>query len=265
MSSSAPKRRLEASREAPTRVTGKRVANRQRRNKRKLLPTPALAGALALIVAGIGSVAISSRTDSNTLDSSYQTISANYSGSNAGDGGDANVDISRDFDRDLLEKQANAQAQQRAQALDQLAAKTQKRAQELKLNQWVLPVTGYQLTASFGQSSSLWSTTHTGQDFAGPSGSTIVSVGGGTVKSAGSAGAYGNRTVITLTDGTDIWYCHQSRIAVQVGQKVDPGETIGYSGSTGNVTGPHLHLEVHPNGGAAVDPMPVLRAHGVNP
>ncbi|MGZ5367510.1 MAG: M23 family metallopeptidase [Aeromicrobium sp.] len=265
MSSSAPKRRLEVSREAPNRATGKRVANRQRRNKRRLLPTPALAGALALIVAGVGSVAISSRTDSNALDSSYQTISVNYSGSSSGDGGDANVDISRDFDRDLLEKQANAQAQQREQALDQLAAKTQKRAQELKLNQWVLPVTGYHLTGRFGQSSSLWSSTHTGLDFAGPSGSTIVAVGGGTVKSAGSAGAYGNRTVITLPDGTDIWYCHQSRIGVQVGQKVDPGAVIGYTGSTGNVTGPHLHLEVHPNGGAAIDPGSALTAHGVTP
>jgi len=224
-----------------------------------------MAGALALIVAGIGSVAISSRTDSSPLASNYQTISANYTGGDSGAGGDANVDISRDFDRDLLEKQANAQAEQREQALGQLAAKTQKRAAELKLNQWVLPVAGYRLTASFGQSSSLWSTTHTGQDFAGPSCTTIVSVGGGTVKSAGYEGAYGNRTVITLSDGTDIWYCHQSRISVQAGQKVDPGAVIGYTGSTGNVTGPHLHLEVHPGGGAPVDPIPALRAHGVNP
>lgn len=224
-----------------------------------------MAGVLVLVVAGVCSVAVSPRTDNNPLASNYQSISANYTGSDSASGGDANVDISRDFDRDLLEKQANAQAEQREQALDQLAAKTQKRAAELKLNQWVLPVTGYQLTASFGQSSSLWSTTHTGQDFAGPSGSTIVSVAGGVVKSAGYEGAYGNRTVITLPDGTDIWYCHQSRLAVQVGQKIDPGSVIGYTGSTGNVTGPHLHLEVHPNGGAAVDPIPVLKAHGVNP
>ncbi len=74
------------------------------------------------------------------------------------------------------------------------------------------------------------------------------------MKSTGYEGAYGNRTVITLRDGTDIWYCHQSRIAVTVGQTVDPGEVIGYTGSTGNVTGPHLHLEVHPHGGGPVDP-----------
>ncbi|MCW2749526.1 MAG: hypothetical protein JWR83_636, partial [Aeromicrobium sp.] len=65
--------------------------------------------------------------------------------------------------------------------------------------------------------------------------------------------------------GTDIWYCHQSRIAVKPGQKVGPGQVIGYTGSTGNVTGPHLHLEVHPNGGDPVDPFPVLVQHGVRP
>jgi len=224
-----------------------------------------MAGALALIVAGIGSVAISSRTDSNTLASNYQTISADYSGGDSSTGSEADVDISRDFDRDLLEKQANAQAEQREQALGELVAKTQKRAKEIKTNQWVLPVAGYHLTGRFGQSSSMWSTTHTGLDFAGPSGTTIIAVGGGTVKSAGYEGAYGNRTVITLPDGTDIWYCHQSRISVQPGQKVDPGQTIGYTGSTGNVTGPHLHLEVHPSGGAAVDPAASLTAHGVTP
>lgn len=218
-----------------------------------------------LVVAGVGSVAFSSRTDNPDLAANYQTISASYTGSGTSDGGDADIDISRDFDRDLLEKQANEQAQQRDQALSELVAKTQKRAEEIKTNQWVLPVAGYRLTGRFGQSSSLWSSTHTGLDFAGPSGTTIVSVAGGTVKSAGYSGAYGNRTVITLLDGTDIWYCHQSRTAVQVGQKVDPGQVIGYTGSTGNVTGPHLHLEVRPGGGGPVNPETALAAHGVRP
>ena len=225
-----------------------------------------MAGALALIVAGFGSVALSSKGDSNPLAANYQQISANYTGSDSSDGGDGNQpDISRDFDRNLLERQANEQAKQQQKALDELAAKTQKRAKELKLNQWVLPVAGYHLTARFGQRSSLWATVHTGLDFAGPSGTTIVSVAAGTVKSTGYEGAYGNRTIITLLDGTDIWYCHQSRFAVKAGDKVGPGDVIGYTGATGNVTGPHLHLEVHPNGGAAVDPYPALVAHGVTP
>jgi murein DD-endopeptidase MepM/ murein hydrolase activator NlpD len=132
-----------------------------------------------------------------------------------------------------------------------------------------LPVTGYHLTARFGQRSGLWSTVHTGLDFAGPAGTTIVSVAAGTVKEVGYEGAYGNRTIITLTNGpdagTDIWYCHQSSTSVSPGDVVEPGQEIGLSGSTGNVTGPHLHLEVHPGGGPAVDPYPALVAHGVTP
>ena len=85
------------------------------------------------------------------------------------------------------------------------------------------------------------------------------------MKSTGYEGAYGNRTIITLNDGTEIWYCHQSSVSVQPGQKVAPGDVIGATGSTGNVTGPHLHLEVRPGGGDPVDPYATLQAHGVNP
>ena len=269
MRSSAPKRRLDVSQQTSTRATGKRVANRQRPTKRRLLPSPAIAGALVLVLAGVGSVAFSSRSASSNLAANYQTISANYTGA---DGGDANVEVSRNFDRNAMEKQANAQVKQRDAALAEDASKIQKVADKLqvnedkrKLNQWVLPVTGYQLTGRFGQRSSLWSTFHTGLDFAGASGTTIVSVSGGIVKSAGYEGAYGNRTVITLPDGTDIWYAHQSRIVVNAGDKVGPGQTIGYTGSTGNVTGPHLHLEVHPGGGPAVDPAIALPQHLVQP
>ena len=224
-----------------------------------------MAGAFVLVVAGIGSAVASSHTDDGVLRANYQTISANYTGGNDAGAG-ASVDVSRDFDRELLEKQAKAQVAQREVALKALTAKTQARADELEKNQWVLPVAGYHLTARFGQRSSLWSSgMHTGLDFAGPSGSTIVSVAAGVVKSTGYEGAYGNRTVITLQDGTDIWYCHQSRIAVTPGDKVDPGQVIGYTGSTGNVTGPHLHLEVHPGGGDPVDPYPVLIQHSVRP
>lgn len=222
-----------------------------------------MAGVLVLIVAGVGSVAFSNNADPNNLAANYQTISANFTGSDSGN--DASVDISRDFDRDVVEKQLTAQAKQRDAALAEDASKIQKVADKLKLNQWVLPVAGYNLTARFGQRSSLWSTVHTGLDFAGPSGTTIVSVAAGTVKSAGYDGAYGYRTVVTLLDGTDIWYSHQSRIAVLAGETVGPGQVIGYTGSTGNVTGPHLHLEVRPNGGSPVDPYPALIAHGVNP
>ena len=261
MSSSAPRRRLDV--RQPTRPGGRRAV--QRRRRRKLRITPATAGTFVLVIAGIGAAAASSHNDDPSLDAiDYQTISANYTGSDVDAG--ASVNVQFEFDRSILEKQAKEQVAQREAALQTLKNKVQANAQELRRNQWVVPVSGYHLTARFGQRSGLWSSGfHTGLDFAGPSGSTILSVARGTVKSVGYEGAYGNRTVITLEDGTDIWYCHQSRIGVTPGEQIDPGQIIGFTGSTGNVTGPHLHLEVHPGGGSAVDPYPVLVQHGVRP
>ncbi len=222
-----------------------------------------MVGAFVLVVAGVGAGAVSTQTDSDSLAASYQTISASYTGG-APDASD-DIDITEDLDPEVLQEQTETQAQQVMQAQADLTRRAQEAADELESDQWVIPVTGYRLTARFGQSSSLWSSTHTGVDFAGPSGSTIVSVAAGTVTETGYDGAYGNKTVITLEDGTEIWYAHQSRSAVNVGDQVAPGETIGYTGSTGNVTGPHLHLEVRPGGGDPVDPLTVLAEHGVNP
>ena len=64
----------------------------------------------------------------------------------------------------------------------------------------------------------------------------------------------GNKTVVTLDDGTEIWYCHQSSFGVSEGDEVRAGEVIGAIGSTGNVTGSHLHVEVRPGGGDPVEP-----------
>lgn len=84
---------------------------------------------------------------------------------------------------------------------------------------------------------------HTGQDFPASTGTPIRAVKGGRVVRADWGGAYGNWTVID--DGRHQWaYCHQSRRAVKRGQKVKAGQIIGYVGTSGNVTGPHLHLEM---------------------
>jgi murein DD-endopeptidase MepM/ murein hydrolase activator NlpD len=222
-----------------------------------------MAGAFALILAGFGSAVVSDQTDDNTLTADkYQTINQSYTGP-----GQAvpEVDVSRSFDRAQLNRQVQAQAEQKQAANEELAAAVGAEAEKLQLNRWVIPVTGYRISARFGQSSGLWSSTHTGLDFSGPTGSTIVSVGAGTVVSTGYEGAYGNRTVVRLSDGTDIWYCHQSKMAVSPGDQVAPGDVIGYTGSTGNVTGPHLHLEVRPGGGGPVDPFAALVAHDVTP
>jgi murein DD-endopeptidase MepM/ murein hydrolase activator NlpD len=114
-------------------------------------------------------------------------------------------------------------------------------------------------------SSGLWSHYHTGLDFAAPSGTPIYAVANGVVTSVGYDGAYGNKTVITLEDGTELWFCHQTSVNVSVGQEVHAGDTIGSVGSTGNTTGPHLHLEVRPGAGDPVDPYQALVVNGVQP
>jgi murein DD-endopeptidase MepM/ murein hydrolase activator NlpD len=128
---------------------------------------------------------------------------------------------------------------------------------------WELPVAGYHLTGRFGASSGMWSSTHSGLDFAAPEGAEIRSIGPGVVTQTASDGAFGNKTVVRLDDGTVLWYCHQSEFAAEKGQRLAPGDLIGYVGSTGNVTGPHLHLEVH-SGDKPVDPESWLVGHGLH-
>lgn len=128
---------------------------------------------------------------------------------------------------------------------------------------YVLPVSGYRLTGQFGDRSSYWSTVHTGLDFAAPSGTPIRSIGAGIVSETGYDGRYGKKTVVTLRNGAEIWYCHQDTTAVTVGQRVRAGQVIGAVGTTGNVTGAHLHLEVRTASGRQVDPLAWMRARGL--
>ncbi|MEP7091724.1 MAG: M23 family metallopeptidase [Nocardioidaceae bacterium] len=183
--------------------------------------------------------------------------------------------VSRDSQRDArahaadhrLQAVTEQQAKERNAALAQLAASAHKQAGVIARDSWHLPVTPgvYHLTSRFGDCSSLWSQCHTGLDFAAPEGTPIHAVANGTVTDAGYAGSYGNRTETTLADGSVLWYAHQSEIGVKVGQRVVAGQVIGLVGSTGNTTGPHVHLEVRPGGGDPVDPFAALVAHGLKP
>jgi murein DD-endopeptidase MepM/ murein hydrolase activator NlpD len=129
---------------------------------------------------------------------------------------------------------------------------------------WTLPVAGYHLTGRFGSVSGLWSTTHTGLDFAAPSGTPIRSIADGVVTETGYDGAYGYKTVVSLPDGGEAWYCHQSETGVSVGQRLSAGEVLGSVGTTGNVTGAHLHLEIR-HGDTPTDPEAYLAAQGITP
>nr|WP_231922481.1 M23 family metallopeptidase [Micromonospora krabiensis] len=128
---------------------------------------------------------------------------------------------------------------------------------------WVIPMKGAQITSCFGQR---WGTLHAGIDFAMPAGTPIHAAAAGTVVKAGDAGdGYGNSVFIDHGNGYLTHYAHQSRLAVAVGDKVSAGEVIGYEGSTGDSTGPHLHFEVHQGQmWNQIDPAPFLRARGIN-
>lgn len=100
-------------------------------------------------------------------------------------------------------------------------------------------------------------------DFAMPTGSTVLVSREGTVYKAGwdSYGG-GNSVMVRDATGNCMQYNHLSAINLRAGQRVAQGDVVGRSGSTGNSTGPHLHLEVHLHG-QPVDPKPWLRAHGM--
>ena len=96
---------------------------------------------------------------------------------------------------------------------------------------------------------------HKGVDFASPLGTPIYATGNGKVVDAGfSTGGHGNRVVINHGFGYQTLYGHMYRIKARVGDEVKRGEVIGYVGSTGKSTGPHVHYEVQHNG-VEVDPI----------
>lgn len=98
---------------------------------------------------------------------------------------------------------------------------------------------------------------HSGIDFDGDTGDTIVSAGAGVVTHAGWAPAgysgYGQMVVVDHGNGVSTLYAHLSRVRVVLGQAVAPGDDLGAMGTTGNVTGSHLHFEVRV-GGVPVNP-----------
>ncbi|BDH03010.1 MULTISPECIES: M23 family metallopeptidase [Streptomyces] len=172
---------------------------------------------------------------------------------------------------DAAAKAAKEAAAKAADAKERAEADAEKKAEAARLatlaKQYTLPTSSYTITSTFGQAGALWSSGyHTGLDFAAPTGTLIKAVHSGTITEAGWAGAYGYRTILTLDDGTELWFCHQSSINVSTGQKVSTGEVIGRVGATGNVTGAHLHLEVHPGGQpTGIDPGAWLRGKGLTP
>lgn len=111
----------------------------------------------------------------------------------------------------------------------------------------IRPVSGT-ITSRFGASSSIRKSSHTGLDIATSTGTPIVAAATGTVTFSGYKGSYGNMIVISHGNGVQTYYGHCSKLYVSAGTTVSQGQTIAAVGSTGNSTGPHLHLEVRING-----------------
>ncbi|MFN3361533.1 MAG: peptidoglycan DD-metalloendopeptidase family protein [Pseudanabaenaceae cyanobacterium] len=112
------------------------------------------------------------------------------------------------------------------------------------------------ITSGFGWR---WGRLHQGIDIAAPIGTPIWAAGSGVVQFAGwNNGGYGYMVDILHNNGTVTRYAHLNAIYVKVGQRVQQGQVIAEMGSTGYSTGPHLHFEIRPNGGVAVNPMNYL-------
>ena len=151
----------------------------------------------------------------------------------------------------LVELEAQEQIAQEDE--EELAAALAEREQEspasvpadVSAGGWAWPAQG-PVTSGFGPR---WGRLHAGIDIGAPTGAPIHAAKGGVVSYAGVMGGYGNIIVLDHGGGMTTRYAHQSRLGASVGQTVAAGEQIGYIGSTGNSTGPHLHFEVRVNDG----------------
>jgi murein DD-endopeptidase MepM/ murein hydrolase activator NlpD len=197
-----------------------------------------------------------------------------------GDSVAAQIDAQAEAQQQAAIEAAEQKARQKAEqaALKKAAAKAEKEreakeraaraaAERKRLNSYVAPISGSYISTGYKAGGGVWSSgSHTGVDFHAATGTSVHAVGSGTVVEAGWGGSYGNNVVIKMNDGTYTQYGHLSSIGVSVGQTVTPGQQIGLSGATGNVTGPHLHFEARTTAeyGSDIDPVSYLRSHGVN-
>jgi murein DD-endopeptidase MepM/ murein hydrolase activator NlpD len=125
---------------------------------------------------------------------------------------------------------------------------------------WLLPVRDYRYSSPYGQR---WGRLHAGVDLAGPTGTVIYAMHGGTVTHSRFSGGYGYLVIIDHGDGVETLYAHASELLAYEGQEVQAGEPIALMGNTGYSFGSHLHLEIHING-TPVDPVPWLEERGVD-
>ncbi|GGJ99473.1 hypothetical protein GCM10010123_31660 [Pilimelia anulata] len=156
---------------------------------------------------------------------------------------------------------AEARAAQRAREKRALAVRAAARRALAAARRYSHPLPGASVTSCFGQR---WGVLHAGIDFARPAGSPIRAVQRGVVVAAGwNYAGYGISVMLRHADGTLTHYAHMQKTAVRAGQPVKAGTVLGFEGSTGDSTGPHLHFEVHKGLWNQVNPAGWLGARGI--
>ncbi|MFF3172989.1 M23 family metallopeptidase [Streptomyces sp. NPDC057900] len=251
-----------------------RGGSRSRRRspaKRSALLTVAVPSACVMSVAGIAAASVGGLGGGEEKkDDSTTTMAA------ADPGTVEPVAANNKLDTQLANLSADAEnfagrasrTQERIDLKERQAAEKKKREEEAARKEalrpkYVMPVKEHGLSAYFGQAGVNWMSVHTGIDFPVQYGTPVMAATDGTVRTQYNS-AYGNMAIVTMADGTETWYCHLSSTRIRSGH-VKAGDVIAHSGSSGNSTGPHMHFEVRPGGGAAVDPLPWLRSHNIDP
>ncbi|QIK07031.1 peptidoglycan DD-metalloendopeptidase family protein [Streptomyces sp. ID38640] len=249
---------------------GKAVRGRGRRRtaKRSALLTVAVPSVAALGVCAVATAAVADFGGDDKADATAQAApdAAAVKPSAANNKLDtqlAGLSASADDFRDRASRtQERIDLKERQELERQRKAKEAARKEAMR-PKFMLPVKEHGLSAQFGQAGVNWMSLHTGIDFPVSYGTPVMSATDGTVRTQWNS-AYGNMAIVTAADGTETWYCHLSSTKIRSGS-VKAGDQIAYSGNSGNSTGPHLHFEVRPGGGAAVDPLPWLQDHGLDP
>ncbi|MGY5884412.1 M23 family metallopeptidase [Modestobacter lacusdianchii] len=161
------------------------------------------------------------------------------------------------------EEEAARLAEERARAAAAAAAAAEAEVADSGGAGYVRPAIG-RTSSCYG---ARWGVTHHGVDIAAPIGTPVYAAAAGVVQRAGPATGFGLAVYIRGDDGAVTVYGHVNTYSVRAGDRVAAGERIAEVGNRGQSTGPHLHFEVHPGGamyGGQVDPVPWLRARGIN-
>ncbi|MGW8380708.1 peptidoglycan DD-metalloendopeptidase family protein [Streptomyces sp. ODS28] len=248
---------------------------RRPKARRSALMTVAVPSVAVLGVAGAAAASVAS---SGTDAEEESTTTTQAEGATGGGGGGAPVKPSKANSKldsqfaklseadDFADRASRTQERidlKKRQAEERKRKAEEAARKEAMRPKFSLPVDQKGLSATFGSAGVNWMSLHSGIDFPVSEGTPVKAATDGTVTTQFDV-SFGNMAKVTSKDGTETWYCHLSSTKIRSGE-VKAGDVIGYSGTTGNSTGPHLHFEVHPGGGDAVDPLPWLRDKGLNP